>query len=68
MESVLAAPVSCKRHQEVRGHAHAGRQIVRQVEDGRLAGAERQRHMVEAHFEGLIERERAAEAHAAEHG
>ncbi len=43
-------------HQEIRGHAHAAGQAVRQVEQGRLAGAERQRDMIEAQLEGLIER------------
>src|SRR3546814_2313204 len=55
-------------HQEVRRHAHAGRQAVRQVEYGRLSRAQRQRHMVEAHGEGLVEGDGAAEAHAAHHG
>ena len=57
-----------QRHQEVRRHAHTRRQAVGQIEDRRLAGAQRQRHMVEAEIECLIQGDRAAEAHAAEHG
>ena len=57
-----------QRHQEVRSGAHAARQAVRNVEHGRLARADAQRDVVEAHRHGVLQRHRAAEAHAAEHG
>ena len=55
-------------HEEIRGHAHARRQLMGHVEDGGLARAQAERHMVEAEGEGLLQGQRAAEAHAAEHG
>ena len=57
-----------ERHQEVGRHAHAGRQRIRHRHMGRPPGPGRHRHMVETPFERLVEPERAAEAHAADHG
>ena len=64
---LLGGTRELQRHQEVRRRAHAARQAVGQVEHGGLAGAGAQRHVVEAHGEGILDRHRAAEAHAAEH-
>ena len=57
-----------ERHQEVRRHAHARRQRIRHRHMGRPSGPGRHGHMVEAPFERLVEPERAAEAHPADHG
>ena len=56
-----------QRHQEVGGCAHAAREAVRDFEERRAARTGGQRHMVEAHCESVFRRDRAAEAHAAEH-
>ena len=55
-------------HEEVGGRAHAARQAVGDRQHRRPAGADRERDMVEAHIEGLVQGDGAAEAHAAEHG
>src|SRR6185503_3312079 len=63
-----------KRHQEVGSRAYAAREAVRDLEHGGAARAGAQGDMVEAHAAGslaaerLVDVERAAEAHAAEHG
>ncbi len=56
-----------QRHQEIRCRAHAARQPVRDVQHGRAAGAHAERDVVEAHLPRVVGRQRAAEAHAAEH-
>ena len=56
-----------QRHEEVGGRAHAAREAVRDVEHRRLARADAKRDMVEAHLHRVLERQRAAEAYAAEH-
>ena len=55
-------------HEEVRGGAHAAGKAVGDVEHGGLARAHRKGNVVEAHAEGIVGIERAAEAHAAEQG
>ncbi len=57
-----------QRHQEVRCRAHAAREAVRNLEHRGTAGAGAERDMVEAVGECLVDGQRAAEAHAAEHG
>ena len=56
-----------QRHQEIGGLPHPGRQAVLHRDHGRPAGAGAQRDMVEAEREGAVDRQRAAEAHAAIH-
>ncbi len=60
-------PRQLQRHQEIRGLAHAARQIVRHGDDGGFAGTHAQRHMVEAHLEGLVQGDGAAQPDAAQH-
>ena len=67
IEVLLGRAGELQRHQEVRRRAHAARQAVGHVEHGGLARAGAQRDVVEAHGEGVLDRDRAAEAHAAEH-
>jgi len=57
-----------QRHQEVARGAHAARQPVRDVERRGLAGAERQRDVIEAQRERVVGAQRAAEAHATHQG
>ena len=55
-----------QRHQEVARGAHAARQAVRDVERRRAPCADGERDMVEAQAPGVLDAERAAEAHAAD--
>ena len=64
---LLGSTSELQRHQEVRRRAHTARQPVGQVEHGRLAGSCAQRHVIEAHGEGVLDGHGSAEAHAAEH-
>ncbi len=65
IESALYAPVSCSAIRKSRGLAHAADQVVLHVDDRRLAGAGRDRDVVEADGERVLDAQRAAEAHAA---
>ncbi len=56
-----------KRHQEVGGLAHTGREAVAHRDDGRPAGPRTERNVIEAEAECIVDAERSAEAHAAEH-
>jgi hypothetical protein len=53
-------------HQEVRSHADPARQVVLHRHDGRPARPDRERHVVEAQVPAVVERQRAAHAHAVE--
>ena len=54
-------------HEEIRRRAHATRQTVGNVEHRRLAGPDADRDVVETVRHRVFERDRAAEAHAADH-
>ena len=62
---VLGRAGQLQRHQEIRCGSHAVRKTVRQIEHGWAAGAGRQRHMIEAEGERILDVERPAETHAA---
>ena len=63
--SFLKAPGELQRHEEVGGLSHAADEVVLHLHERRLAGARRDRDVVEPEVEGLLVRERAAEARAA---
>ena len=56
-----------QRHQEIRRLPHAARQAVLHRDHRRPSRARAQRDVIEAQFERRIDRQRPAEAHAAEH-
>src|SRR5918911_1654959 len=64
IDSRFAAPVSCSAIRK----SEAAREAVRDIEHGRASGTRAERDVVEAVGERFIDAERAAEAHAAEHG
>ena len=56
-----------QRHQEIRRLANAAHQTVLHRDHGGPAGAGAERDVIEAQFEGAVDGQRAAEAHAAVH-
>ncbi len=56
-----------QRHQEIRRRTYAARETIGHVEHGGLARAGAQRNVIEAHREGVLDRNGAAETHTAKH-